>query len=120
MAVENDGLHTVTYRRGADLPDFPIAWRSWDRVLIPFSSTAYTFTLRLAAVGDPDTIVLSKTTGFLVADVSPNLIVTWNTSGDLNSLAAGTYLGEIEARRTGDGKQRIFPFRLILRRRIGP
>lgn len=124
MAVEHETLPTVTYRRGADLPDLPIWWRAQDRTLLDFS-TGWTFKLVAALVSTPATIALTKTTGLLGAagatdPPTPNLLVAWAVAGELNTLAAGTYLCEIEATRTIDGAQRVFAFRLVLRPRLGP
>lgn len=97
----------LQYIQGSDLPDATFEWRSGTGAIIDFS-TGYTFTLKIGTPGQAAT--LTKTTGITGAATSPNVTVAWSTSGELNTLATGTYSGQLKATRTSDSKDRFFPF----------
>jgi hypothetical protein len=102
----------VEYIQGADLPDFAVEWADRDGAPILFGSIAHTFELKIGRRGNPAT--LTKSTGITGADTSPNVTVAWSTSGELNTLAVGTYDADLIATRTSDGKQRKLRFRLVV------
>lgn len=100
------------YVQGADLPDLAFDWKDSAGALINFSS-GWTFALRVGQPGAAAT--LTKSTGITGASTSPNITVAWATSGELNTLPAGTYIGDLIATRTSDSKQRILRFVLPVR-----
>ena len=118
MQLRED-LLTVVYFKGAALDDMECHWRHADRSVIDFTE-AHEFTLWLADVTDPDTLVLTKTDQghFTGAATAPNLTVHW-VPADLD-LDPGRFNGLIEAIRTSDSKPRYLPFNLWLRRKPGP
>lgn len=99
----------LEYIQGADLPDAAITWRDRNNSIIDFSS-GHTFSLKIGTPGQ--TALLTKSTGFTGAATSPNLTVAWATSGELNTLTAGTYSGQIKATRNSDSKDRFLPFEI--------
>lgn len=103
---------TVEYIQGADLPDLAIEWRDSDGEIIDYSS-GHTFSLRVGNPGSAATV--SKTNGFTGAAVSPNITVSWETSGELNTITPGTYDADLIATRSSDSKQRILRFALTVR-----
>lgn len=118
--AETAPVEVRTYYAGDDLPDWPLAWYASAGPILKFATAdAHAFTVVLASQDDPSTIVMTKTTGFVLADTAPNLVVTWSTAGDLNGLAAGWYDGEIRAVRTADGKKRTMAFRLYIKKPLG-
>jgi hypothetical protein len=87
--------------------------------------TGYTFQAKLASVKTPATTIWTKTTGFTGAvgsgvegNGTPNLVVQWATSGELNdsSLTAGRYILQIKA--TTSGAESTYWLTLNLRQRL--
>lgn len=103
-------------------------WWFVNGALIDLSS-GYTFSGKLAATSNLSTNVFgtAKTTGFTGATGSgtetsgtPNLTVTWATSGELNAVtAAGAYLFEIVATKTSGGAQETYQMVFNMRARLG-
>jgi hypothetical protein len=92
------------YVQGADLPDLTFTWYAQDGTLIDLS-TGYTFSLK---IGNPGSAALiTKTTGITGAATDPNVTIAWATSGELNTLAPGSYALQLQATRTADSKQRF-------------
>lgn len=107
---------TIEYICGADLDDLGLFVRA-NRALIDLS-TGHSFTL---VVGDGvgPTTGFTKTTSMVGAVGSdlppegvPNLIVTWETSGELNDIDPGRYKCELTILRTTDQRQRKRQFYL--------
>jgi hypothetical protein len=92
------------YIKGAELDDTTITWNDPDGDPYDFSS-GYTFTLKVGEKGQDATF--TKTTGITGAATSPNVTVVWATTGELNSLAAGTHVLQLAARRTSDSRDLI-------------
>lgn len=105
----------VQYIEGSDLPDLAFAWFDGNKVLIDFS-TGYTFELKIGLRGR--TALITKTTGITGAATSPNVTISWSTSGELNALAAGNYTGQLTAQRTADNKQRVMTFEFIVESKV--
>lgn len=95
------------YVQGSDLPDLTITWRDSSNAIIDFSS-GYTFSLKVGQPGLSATV--TKSTGISGASTSPNVTISWSTSGELNTLTPGTYIAQLIASRTSDSKQRFFQF----------
>jgi hypothetical protein len=103
-------------------------WWEVSGSLINFSS-GYTFSLTLARVSTPATIIFTKTTGFAGALGSgeegeegaiPNLVVSFATTGELNSVtAAGQYTLQIVATHVSDSKETTLQMTLNMKKRLG-
>ena len=93
-----------TYTQGSDLPDYTVEWRDQAGDLIDFS-TGWTFQCKVGTPGAAADITTTNVTG---ADTSPNVIVSFATSGELNTLAVGVYTVQIKATRTADSRDRFF------------
>jgi len=92
------------YVQGSDLPDLGIEWYDSDGNVRDFS-TGWTFVVK---VGTPGSAALfSKSSGIVGSATIPNLTISWSTSGELNTIAAGLYSADIIATRTADNKQLI-------------
>jgi hypothetical protein len=87
------------YIKGAELDDLTVTWNDPDGEPYDFSS-GFTFSLKVGEKGQAATF--TKTTGITGAATSPNVTVVWATTGELNSLAAGTHVLQLEAIRTSD------------------
>lgn len=106
---------TVEYIVGADLENLD-CWVTSNRVLIDLSS-GYSFSL--AVTSTDGTVQFTKTSG-ITGDTgsgteesgSPNLMFEWDTSGELNTLDAGRYIGDLTITRIADGRQRRRQFYL--------
>jgi hypothetical protein len=108
-------IDTVDYTVGDELESLQLWWFA-NSALVDLS-VAHTYSSKLYKASDAThTNVFSalKTTGFTGAAGSgtkpsgtPNLVVTWATTGELNStMTDGLYIFQIVATRTSDGKQR--------------
>lgn len=111
-------IPTIEYIKGADLDDLGLFIRA-NRKLINLSS-GHTFTL-VVGDGTSGTAGFTKTTSMVGAAGSgtppngvPNLVVTWETTGELNDLTAGRYMCQLTILRTSDQRQRVRQFRLQL------
>lgn len=101
---------TVEYTIGAELPDVAITWTDDNSAVIDFS-TGWTFTVK---VGLPDqAAALTKTTGITGAATAPNLTIAW-AAGELDAVGSGAWLGQVTARNTASGKDRIRSFGIKL------
>ena len=101
---------TYEWTVGDDLPDLPVEWKE-DGVLIDFSS-GWTFELKVGSPGSA--AAFTKTSGFTGAATSPNLVIQFATSGELNTLAAGRYTAQLRATRTSDSRTRTRKFPLSI------
>lgn len=97
-------MENPSYVIGAELGDLGISWYDTNGALIDFSS-GYTFTVKVGVRGEA--ALFTKTTGISGAATAPNVTVAWATSGELNSLASGSYALQVAARQTSSGKDRI-------------
>ena len=97
------------YIVGADLADLTITWQDTDGTALDLS-TGYTFSLKVGQKGSA--ALFTKTTG--ITGTSTGVTVAWATTGELNTLAAGTHTGQITATRTSDSEQRIQHFTLAI------
>jgi hypothetical protein len=93
-----------TYTQGSDLPDYPIQWLDSEGDLVDFSS-GWTFECK---VGTPGSAAEFTTTDVDGAATSPNVMVHFATTGELNSLDPGTYTVQVKATRTADSRHRFF------------
>lgn len=101
-----------SYVQGSDLPDLTFEWKDGSGNVIDFSS-GYTFVLKIGTPGAA--AALSKSTGITGAATSPNVTVSWATSGELNTLATGVYTLQLIVTRSSDSKQRILEDTLTVR-----
>lgn len=93
--------------------------------LVDFS-TGYTFIGTLAATNDPTSAVFTKSTGFTGAtgsgvegdDGTPNLVVAWPTTGELNNVDEGQYIFQIVA-TAADTSQSTYQMYLNMKSRVG-
>jgi hypothetical protein len=100
-------MKKLSYVQGSDLGDSVWAWRDSLGALIDFS-VAHTYELK---VGYPGSAALfTKTTGITGSATSPNITISWATTGELNTLAPGQYRGQLRARRTSDSRDRYLTF----------
>lgn len=105
----------VEYIEGADLPDLAITWYDANNLLVDFSA-GYTFELKIGQPGKP--ALVTKTTGIGGFATAPNVVIAWNTTGELNSLPADTYTAQLKATRVADGKNRPMMFEFIVSRAV--
>lgn len=89
----------ISYIQGAELDSLGIEIEQGDGTLVDMSS-GWTFSLK---VGTSAATAFTKTTG--ISGTVSGMTVNWAISGELNTLAAGAYIGEITATRTGDSRQ---------------
>ncbi len=117
-------IPTVEYIVGADLDDLGLFVRA-NRQLIDLSS-GHSFTL-IVGDGSSGTGGFTKTTSMTGAAGSgtppsgtPNLVVTWETTGELNNLTgATTYPAQLTILRTTDQRQRKRLFRIRMVQGLG-
>ena len=98
------------YRKDQELPAVPLEWRDANDDLIDFS-TGWTFTVKLALLTAPSTVLVTKSSGIAGAATSPNISIDWSTSdfSTLTPAESGTsYVAHVYARRTADSKDRVF------------
>ena len=100
----------VEYVQGAELDALTLEIEDGTGSLVDMS-TGYTFSLK---VGTIYATAFTKTTN--IGGLSTGCQVSWNTSGELNSIAPGEYTGQITCTRTLDSKQYIRHFTI----RIAP
>jgi hypothetical protein len=105
-------VDTPIYIQGSDLPDLAITWKDRNDAVIDFS-TGHTFSLKIGVPGSA--ALVTKSTGITGAATSPNVTIAWATSGELNTLATGTYTGQLKATRTLDSKERFMSFRITIK-----
>ena len=104
-------MEKVEYVQGSDLPDLALSWFDYSGAIIDFTS-GYSFELKLGKPGSP--ALVTKTTGFTALLTDPNLIVSWASTGELNSIAVGEYRCQIRATRIADNKQRTTIFWFVV------
>jgi hypothetical protein len=96
-----------TYTIGAELPDWAHAFKDRNAVIIDMSS-GWTFEVKIGTAGS--TALLTKTTNITGWDGTAgySVLVSWQTTAELSTLAAGTYQIQLRATRSSDGKDRIY------------
>jgi hypothetical protein len=103
----------VRYVQGAELPT--LGWWLYDGTDLADVASGWTFQLKVFAIG-ASTSDLTKTTSITGqagtgtgrgADDTPNVVIAWATSGELNTLTAGQYRVQLAATRTSDSRQLI-------------
>jgi hypothetical protein len=107
-------MRTPTYTQGADLPDLPIDWEDSSGDLHNFED-GWTFTLRIGTPGQA--AVLEKTDTIVGQAASPNVTIQWE-AGELDDITPGTHYAHLRAVRDSDGKKRILPFRITVRKAV--
>ena len=96
----------LRYIAGSDAPELRLTFQNGDGTYPDFT-TGYSFELKIAAFGST-TALVNKTTGLTGAAGSataPNLIVTWATTNELNTLTPGFYVLQATAKRTSDNAE---------------
>jgi len=117
---------TVAYVIGDELDPLAVWWTA-SGTLVDFSAP-HTFSATMFDIDALTTNVFgsAKTTGFTGAAGSgnqliggtPNLTVTWATSGELNAVTVpGLYVLQIVATRTADNRQRTAQIDLLMKAR---
>lgn len=102
----------TSYVVGSDLPDLAITWYDSSGNLVDFSS-GWTFTAKVAPVNST-VASFTKTTSITGAATAPNLTISWATTGELNSLTAGSYTVQVKANRTSDNRDRYNPEPIVI------
>jgi len=90
----------VEYEIGEELDDIEITWNDSLGALRQFAS-GWTFELKIGALASA--ALVTKTTGITGANTAPNVRIAWS-AGELDSVPAATYTGQLRARRTADSK----------------
>jgi hypothetical protein len=104
---------TVHMKQGAELPSLQLDW--YDGTGAPLQlASGYTFTVKLASTPGGTSVITPKTTGITGSNTLPSVSIDWATTGELSTLAAGTYYVDVQARRVADSKDRFFPTQIIL------
>jgi hypothetical protein len=88
------------YIQGAELDNLPVTWTDPTTDLPYDFSSGFTFTVKIGQKGAAAEV--TKTTGITGAASSPNIVIVWATTGDLNDLEPGTHVLQIEATRSSD------------------
>ncbi len=106
----------LRYYVGSDLPDTQVTLRNGDGTYPDFAS-GYTFQVKVAPSGST-TASFTKTTsvtGAAGSSTAANVTISWATSGELNSLAAGYYTLQLQVTRSSDSRQWIeqFPLEIV-------
>lgn len=112
-------LPTFEYVVGADAPSLGLFVRE-NGQLIDLSS-GYTYSLKVVDQAG-GTVQFTKTSGITGATGSglppggtPNLVIQWATTGELNSLTGGKrYLAQVTITAGADSRQRIKQFQLSM------
>lgn len=93
----------IEYVQGSSDPTLPVIWRDWTGALVDFSNVGYSFELKLGNLSRTST-VFTKSTGItgaagslLTSPPTPNLVVSWDTTGELTTVDVGTWLIQISA-----------------------
>lgn len=92
----------AVYVKGSDLADLTVTWLDSTGTAVNMA-TGYTFSLKVGHKGQAALFTKSSN----LTGTSTGLTVAWATSGELNDLAAGTYVIQFTATRTADSKHRI-------------
>lgn len=107
---------SLRYYVGSDLPDTQITLRNGDGTYPDFAS-GYTFQVKVAPAGSTTSSFTKTTsiTGGTGSATVANVTISWATSGELNSLAAGYYILQVQVTRTSDSRQWIeqFPLEIV-------
>lgn len=110
---------TFQYVVGSDLADITL-WVAENRTVLDLS-TGYTFALKVQDATGAH--VFTKTANITGAagsgapfetGASPNVTIAWDVGTDIEVLAAGRYLAELQITRTADSKPRKRQFVLEL------
>lgn len=105
----------VEYAQGSDLPDLGLVWKDTAGNLINFSD-GWTFEAKVGRLGEA--AQFSKSAGITGAATSPNVLIEWATTGELNTLSPGTYTLQLAATRTDDGRTRLYQTRIRIKKAI--
>lgn len=99
----------VEYVQGAELDALTLQIEDGTGALINMSS-GYTFSLK---VGTTYATAFTKTSN--IGGISTGCQVLWSTTGELNTLSPGEYIGEITCTRVTDSRQyrRHFTIRVL-------
>jgi hypothetical protein len=88
----------IGYVRGSDDPDARLTLYDDDGTIVPLSGA--TFEVKVGKKNQ--TAEFTKTTGITGGDVSPNCVIHWDITGELNTLPASpTWTVQIKATITG-------------------
>lgn len=101
-----------SYVQGSDLPDLAINWYDSAGNPVDFSS-GWSYQVKVAPVNST-VASFTKTTGVTGAATTPNLTISWATTGELNSLDAGSYVVQVRATRSSDDRQRFNPEPIVI------
>lgn len=106
-------LSTYEIFCGESLPDLGLFLRE-NGVLIPALASGHTFELKVAIHGT-SSVVFTKTTGITGQTGStfpplgtPNVVIAWAATGELDALTPGAYRAQLKITRTLDGKARFY------------
>lgn len=110
------------YLAGDSLPAFTVTWKDASGNVRDLSS-GYSAVAKLALATDPDTVLVTKSSGITLAATAPNVTVAWNAAVDFASLtpdAQGTdYVVWLTLTRSADSYKATFrpndPPRITLR-----
>lgn len=106
----------IDIRIDQELPAIALEWKDRDGTVRNFL-TGWTFTVKVATVAAPTTVILTKTAGITLDSASPNVIIEWSAA-DLSTIstALGTLpsygtpcIVYVYARRDSDSKDDVFP-----------
>ena len=100
----------VEYEIGEELDPLEITWLDADGNVRNFAS-GWTFEFKLGTIGQ--TALLTKTTNITGAATGPN--VTINFAVDELVVVAGSYTGQLRARRTSDNKDLYTQFAMDIK-----
>src|SRR5262245_6678878 len=100
------------YVQGDDLPDLTLTLEDSAGNLYQFA-TGWTFSLKVGVPGAA--AQFTKSSGITGANTAPNVTVQWATSGELNSIAAGTWQLMLFATRTSDSKRHSWTLTLPIK-----
>lgn len=96
----------------SSLPDLNFIWTDAANNIIDFSAPGWSF--RMVISRPPNAAVVTKTTGILGLNSSPNVIVQWAV-GELSALKPGRWYFQLTATYgPAGGKQRILTGSLVI------
>ncbi len=99
----------ITYPQYAELPDLGVTWNNSAGVPFDFTSG---WTLQCDVSGYyPNTgtpLKFTKTTGITLYPnlITPNIVITWATTGEITILQPGLYTFQLKATQTSTSKVR--------------
>jgi hypothetical protein len=99
----------VEYEIGEELDNLDITWLDADGNVRNLSS-GWTFEFKLGTEGKA--ALLTKTTGITGAATAPNVVIAWAV--DELVVPAGSYRGQLRARRTSDNKDLMTKLDMVI------